>query len=302
MRQLRTIGAILVGLTLVAQGLRAQTSWTVQASQVAGIVNATTTRNTLVLTATSTSAGGDAAFLLNITSGGAATGTLQIYLQDSIDAGTTWNDLAAFAPFTFGAAAATQTLSLYSRTDGPGLIRSVAGSTPAAGAEISETVPTGARWELMAFKAQLVTDANVATRVVILRFDDGTTEYFRSDANFAHTAGVTGIYDWGQGLMTPLNGHVGGLLAGLPINLRLAGGHRIRTLTSSIQVGDQYSGIQYLVREWRDLPNKAVVTESIPAGQVRSGPWGDRIRVREVVSGVSGSPTGPTYTIAAVFR
>lgn len=135
-------------------------------------------------------------------------------------------------------------------TDGAGVIRSITGSTPAAGAEIAETVPTGARWELLMFKATLITSAVVATRAVILRFDDGVNEFFRSDANFNHVASTTGVYNFGQGLVTPLSGHVGGLLAGLPINNRLPAGARIRTLTSAIDVGDQYSAVQYLVREW----------------------------------------------------
>jgi hypothetical protein len=42
---------------------------------------------------------------------------------------------------------------MYSTLDGGGALRSIAGATPAAGAEISETVPTGARWQLLALRA-----------------------------------------------------------------------------------------------------------------------------------------------------
>jgi hypothetical protein len=41
------------------------------------------------------------------------------------------------------------------------------------------------------------------------------------------------------------------------------------------------------------------VLETMAAGAARQGPFGDRIRIREKVSGVSGSPTGPTYTVTA---
>jgi len=48
--------------------------------------------------------------------------------------------------------------------DGPGCLRSIVGTTPGAGAEISETVPTNARWEPIAFTARFVASATVANR------------------------------------------------------------------------------------------------------------------------------------------
>jgi hypothetical protein len=46
----------------------------------------------------------------------------------------------------------------------------------------------------------------------------------------------------------------------------------------------------------------AAQREALAAGSVRQGPFCDRIRVREAVSGVGGTPTGVTYTISAVFK
>lgn len=46
----------------------------------------------------------------------------------------------------------------------------------------------------------------------------------------------------------------------------------------------------------------ASAIETLAAGTVRSGPFGDRMRVREKVSGPSGSPVGPTYNIQAVCK
>jgi hypothetical protein len=147
---------------------------TLQASQVAGIANTTTTRTTTVNLDGWISAN----ILLNITNGGAATGTLQIFLQDSVDGGTTWDDLVASNTFAFGAAAAVQRFFISGRL-------------------IPSTVTTA-------------TSTNI-------------------------TQGST------------------------------------------------------------------VLVETLGAGSARMGPFGNRIRVREKVSGVSGSPTGPTYTITAVF-
>lgn len=78
---------------------------TIQASQVAGVAATTLTRNTVTLRP-----GGfeQASFLINITAGGTATGTLQLYIQDSRDGGTTWDDLVSSLTFAFGAAVTTQ--------------------------------------------------------------------------------------------------------------------------------------------------------------------------------------------------
>lgn len=77
---------------------------TLQASQVSGVANATTTRTTT----TFLDAFVDADILINITAGGTATGTLQIWLEDSSDGGTTWDDLVSSLTFALGAAPVTQ--------------------------------------------------------------------------------------------------------------------------------------------------------------------------------------------------
>jgi len=134
--------------------------------------------------------------------------------------------------------------------DGPGNLRSITGTTPGAGVDITETVPTGARWELLAFRFQLVTSVTVATRVVRLTLDDGTNVYFDANANVGQAASLTQIYDASQGLFVAQSVANIQVPISLPINLRMGAGHRIRTVSSALQVGDQYSAVQYLVREW----------------------------------------------------
>lgn len=46
----------------------------------------------------------------------------------------------------------------------------------------------------------------------------------------------------------------------------------------------------------------AAATETLVAGTTRQGPFGDRFRVREKMTGPSGSPVGATYTITAVCK
>lgn len=137
-----------------------------QASQVSAVVNGTTTR------ATTTGLGDyeSCDVLLNITGAGAATGTVQVFIEDSADAGTTWDDLISSNTFAFGSALVRQ-------------------------------------------------------------------HFF-----------ITG-----------------------------------QIATSGTQGGNNS-------------------LETLAAGTVRNGPWGDRVRVREVITLISGVPTGATYTINAVCK
>jgi hypothetical protein len=139
---------------------------------------------------------------------------------------------------------------MYSTLDGGGAIRSISGSTPAAGAEISETVPTGARWELLTFATTLITSVAAANRFPTLTLDDGASVYYQDTATTAHAASTTIRYVFAEG-----NGFKSGTTNNLqngavPMGNRLSAGHRIRTATQAIQVADQYSNVQYLVREW----------------------------------------------------
>lgn len=137
-----------------------------------------------------------------------------------------------------------------SSLDGGGALRSIAGSTPAAGAEISETVPTGARWELLAFKAALTNSATVANRSPVLTLDDGATIFVVMNNNLNQAASSTFTYSYYPGSQVVQSPSGFNIQQHLPIGIRLGGGYRIRTSTVNIQVGDQWSAIQYLVREW----------------------------------------------------
>lgn len=134
--------------------------------------------------------------------------------------------------------------------EGGGALRSITGATPGAGVEVSETVPTGARWELLAFQAQLVTAVAAANRATSLSLDDGATVYVSLPAKFVQTASLTFFYVWAQGLQNLQDATRITNQSPLPTNLRMGAGHRIKTATSAIQGADQFSAVQYLVREW----------------------------------------------------
>jgi hypothetical protein len=137
-------------------------------------------------------------------------------------------------------------------TDTAGALRSITGTTPGAGAEISETVPTGARWELIAFFASFQTSAVVANRIPSFTIDDGAALYYRGGFITNQAASSTIRYQLHQGGAAAVLDNANDQIRNVPVNNRLGAGHRIRTVTGAIDVGDQWSLVQYLVREWME--------------------------------------------------
>jgi len=132
---------------------------------------------------------------------------------------------------------------------GQGWMRSFTGTDPAANTEVSETVPTGARWRFLSAVLTLVTDATVANRSVRIFFDDGANVYCRGCAAGVQPASATQVYNIGD---TGFNAVADAVTDPVPVpsGLRLLAGHRIRSSTANIQAGDNYSAIQMLVEEW----------------------------------------------------
>lgn len=136
-----------------------------------------------------------------------------------------------------------------SSIEGPGLIRSITGTNPAASVEISETVPTGALWKLHAVHAVLVNDANVASRAPVLVITDGTNILHRIYIGLTPTAGQTARMTWstyGANITAALSA----ISALLPNDLLLPAACAITTVTGSFQVGDNYDAPQLLIEEW----------------------------------------------------
>lgn len=134
-------------------------------------------------------------------------------------------------------------------TDGPGVIRSIAGTDPAAGAEISETVPTGARWKILGIRATLVTDATAISRRVRAQIDDGVTTITEGVCTGAQTASLTVGYTIAKfgadyGVIST------SAMVFLPQEQILPGASRIRTATDNLQAADNWGAPQLLVEEW----------------------------------------------------
>ena len=132
---------------------------------------------------------------------------------------------------------------------GEGHIRSITGTDPAAGAEILETVPTGALWQVHSVSVNFICDATVANRQPKIRFDDGSNFVFYGGFGANSVASENAQLCWAAVGAVSASSNAGRLNQ-LPIDVRLPAGYRIRTATAAIQAGDDYGAPQLLVEEW----------------------------------------------------
>lgn len=136
---------------------------------------------------------------------------------------------------------------ILSPLEGPGMLKSITGTNPAAGAEITETVPAGAAWILKSLRYVLVADATVITRRTGLRYTDGSNTLFIFNSQQAQTAGQTITYSWLKDL--PLRNSQSEVTDTSVYGIIYAG-WKILTQTLSLQAGDDYGAPQYTVEEW----------------------------------------------------
>jgi len=137
---------------------------------------------------------------------------------------------------------------LITAVDGRGQMRAVIGGAPAAGAEISDTVPAGRQWILRAARTSLTTSAAVANRDPSLIVDDGAGNIMAQSVDSTLiTATQTFALSWAAGFAFV----AGAVAISIPwVNeCRLLPGWRIRTSTNLIQAGDQYAAPVYMVEE-----------------------------------------------------
>lgn len=133
---------------------------------------------------------------------------------------------------------------------GEGEILAVVGTNPAAGAEISEECPLGARWRIVGLRARLATDATAANRRPSLVWDDGIASQFaRLPSSAVVGASSTQNFLWNLGVtLDPSITDVG--QAALPLEHVLVNPYRIRTVTTNLQAGDDWTAPELFVREW----------------------------------------------------
>lgn len=133
--------------------------------------------------------------------------------------------------------------------EGPGFITSVQQANPAAGADWTYTVPVSRRQRIQSLSSTLVTSAAAANRDVQLIVDDGVNVVWQMSAPAAVVAATTQVFSaTGTNLPTGIITTTTTLV--LPPGLVLQNGHRIRTATTGIQAGDQWSNIFLMIEDW----------------------------------------------------
>lgn len=126
----------------------------------------------------------------------------------------------------------------------------VAGADPAANGEVSDTVPAGKTWQLLAVSIPLVQGATQTPQPILI-IDDGTNvifEFFLASA--AQAVSTTCRYNAAPDL--PLSAPIGATTdvhatAPLPSGLFLPPGFRIRTNTLGKGANTDYGIPSYLV-------------------------------------------------------
>ena len=131
-----------------------------------------------------------------------------------------------------------------------GRLRSITGTNPDPGVEISETVPTRRRWRPQSIRIRLTTDATVANRNILLIIDDGTTPLTAITTTTPQTASKSINYYFSNIGAPEINTSPNHSLPFPP--LTLPSGYRIITATENLQAGDDFSAPQLLVEEWID--------------------------------------------------
>jgi len=135
-------------------------------------------------------------------------------------------------------------------SEGPGRLRVIVGTDPAAGAEILETVPSGARWRVLTVYAALQASATVATRYPTLWAAQDTNMLFQTAPVVGQPASTLYYYSWMRGVDTySLAGYPQMTQLTLP-DLWLTVGQRIGTSTAGFQAGDNWSAPVLYVEEW----------------------------------------------------
>jgi hypothetical protein len=143
---------------------------------------------------------------------------------------------------------------IVSSTDGEPALRFIKGTTPAPGSAFAETVPTGARWELLAVRFFVAASAVVVTRYIRVYVISGVTSPWIVVSPRALIASETRIYSFSVSLEYQSHDYIGVAQHGLPLRALLPAGAIIFGDVAYVDVADQVSAPEFVVREWLEVP------------------------------------------------
>jgi hypothetical protein len=130
------------------------------------------------------------------------------------------------------------------------LVTEIVIPAPGAGVEVTQAVPAGEIWELLGASYRLTTSAVVANRRSSLRVRDPNGRLIdQDDAAAVQAAGVAVDYVYDLLAAPPVSAVVQSMPLPAPY-MPLPPGFVISTITQLLDVGDAYSNITLMVRQW----------------------------------------------------
>ncbi len=130
----------------------------------------------------------------------------------------------------------------FTSTQSHNFLTTLTSADPAAGAEITFTVPANAQLDVSAVRFTLTTSVAAANRQVHVVVDDGATVLYDAPANAVQAASLTRNYNVTFQTAQPAATD-NEIYIAMPIRSRLSSGFRIRTATTALQAGDDFSAM-----------------------------------------------------------
>ncbi|MBA7609564.1 hypothetical protein ES703_16755 [subsurface metagenome] len=131
-----------------------------------------------------------------------------------------------------------------------GRLLSITGTDPAAGANISITVPIRRRWRILSVRFSLITDATEIDRAALLGISDGINTLFTVSPPAFQAASLTRRYNFSAfGTIMPTLALE--VYSPLP-SISLPAASIISSAVTDLQAADYLTAPQLLVEEWID--------------------------------------------------
>lgn len=137
--------------------------------------------------------------------------------------------------------------------EGGGYVRAISGTAPAVGSAVIETVPAGARWEFLTGQTTLITSATVSNRVVTFVTVLGGIVRSRTVNPTPQLASNGGTYITAQNVTTQADVGNSVWQTAWPTSYALLTGTQLLISAFGLQAGDQFSALEFIVREWLEV-------------------------------------------------
>lgn len=141
---------------------------------------------------------------------------------------------------------------LHHSIEGPGHLRSIVGTVPAAGADILEVVPANVRWRLVSLVAGLTTSAVPGARGVTFFVQVGANVPFQMEAQVTQAPSTIVGYSVCPGIATSSAASLTQNIS-FPAGQSLVPGMSIKTVRRNGDVSDQWTAPKYTVEEWIEV-------------------------------------------------